>query len=107
MSFAYAMPGLCGILIRICLICRYMQASAGQHLPVLHCTYLCFLVFALSLLSCSAERSEAVGGRSSLHCFPVVGASVAKQSEAALNYMLESVRKFVGSVIRAPQHITN
>ena len=75
-----------------------MQASAGQHLPVLHCTYLCLLVFALSLLSCSAERSEAVRGRSSLHCFPVVGASVAKQSEAALNYMLESVRKFVDFV---------
>ena len=33
--------------------------------------------------------------------------SVAKQSEAALNYMLESVRKFVDSVIRAPQHIIN
>ena len=78
-----------------------MQASAGQHLPVLHCTYLCLLVFALSLLSCSTERSEAERGRSSLHCFPVVGASVAKQSEAALNYMLESVRKFVDIVIRA------
>ena len=101
------MPGLCGILIRICLICRYVQASAGQHLPVLHCTYLCLLVFALSLLSCSIERSEAERGRSSSHCFPVVGASVAKQSEAALDYMLEGVRKFVDIVTRAPQHIIN
>ena len=78
-----------------------MPASAGYHLPVLHCTYLCLLVFALSLLSCSIERSEAERGRSSSHCFPVVGASVAKQSEAALNYMLESVRKFVDIVTRA------
>ena len=78
-----------------------MQASAGQHLPVLACIYLSLLVFALSLLSCGSERSEAERGRSSLHCFPVVGASVAKQSEAALNYMLESVRKFVDIVIRA------
>ena len=89
------------------MICRYMPASAGQHLPVLHCTYLCLLLFALSLLSCSIERSEAERGRSSSHCFPVVGASVAKQSEAALNYMLESVRKFVDIVIRAPQHVMN
>ena len=95
------------MLIRICLICRYVQASAGQHLPVLHCTHLCLLVFALSLLSCSTERSEAERGRSSLHCFPVVGASVAKQSEAALNYMLESVRKFVDIVILAPKHVMN
>ena len=72
-----------------------MQASAGQHLPVLACIYLYLLVFAISPLSCSTERSEAERGRSSLHCFPVVGAGVAKQSEAALNYMLESVRKFV------------
>ena len=78
-----------------------MPASASQHLPVLHCTYLCLLVFALSLLSCSTERSEAERGRSSLHCFPVVGASVAKQSEAALNDMLGSVRKFVDIVMRA------
>ena len=34
-----------------------------------------------------------------------VGASVAKQSEAILNYMLESMRKFMGIVIRAPQQI--
>ena len=65
------------------------------------------LVFALSLLSCRTERSEAERGRSLLHYFPGVGASVAKQNEAALNYMLESVRKFVSSVIRAPQHIIN
>ena len=84
-----------------------MQASAGQHLPVLACIYLYLLVFALSLLSCGTERSEAERGCSYLHCFPSVGASVSKQSEAALNYMLESVRKFVGSVIRAPQHIIN
>ena len=88
-------------------MCLCVQASAGQHLPVLNCTYLCLLVFALSLLSCSTERSKAEGGRSSLHCFPVVGASVAKQSEDALNYMLEGVRKFVDIVIRAPQHIIN
>ena len=30
-----------------------------------------------------------------------MGASVSKQSEAALNYMLESVRKFVDIVMRA------
>ena len=36
-----------------------------------------------------------------------MGASVSKQSEAAVNYMLESVRKLVGTVIRAPQHIIN
>ena len=89
------------MLIRICLICRYVQASAGQHLPVLHCTHLCLLVFAHSLLSCGPERSEGERGRSSLHCFLVVEASVAKQSEAALCYMLESVRKFVDIVMRA------
>ena len=84
-----------------------MQASAGQHLPVRACIYLYLLVFALSLLSCGTERSEAERRCSYLHCFPSVGASVSKQSEASLNYMLESVRKFVGSVIRAPQHISN
>ena len=82
-----------------------MQASAGQHLPVLACIYLYLLVFALSLLSCGAKRSEAERGCSELHYFPGVGASVAKQSEATLNYMLESMRKFVDIVIRAPQHI--
>ena len=52
----------------------------------------------------AAKRSEAA----LTHVvFPSVGASVSKQSEASLNYMLESVRKFVGSVIRAPQHIIN
>ena len=65
---------------------------------VLICVFLCV---ALCLLSCSTERSEAERGCSSLHCFPVVGASVAKQSEAALNYMLESVRKCVDIDIRA------
>ena len=83
-----------------------MQASAGQHLPVGASIYLYLLVFALSLLSWGTERSEAERGCSYSRCFPSVGASVSKQSEASLNYMLESVRKFVGSVIRAPQHIT-
>ena len=87
--------------IRICLICLYMQASAGQHLPVLSCIYLYLLVFALSLLSCGTERSEAERGRSSLLRFQVVEASVAKQSEAALNYMLGSVRKCADIGIRA------
>ena len=78
-----------------------MQASAGHHLPVRACIYFYLLVFALSLLSCGTERSEAERCCSYLHCFPRVGASVSKQSEAALNYMLESVRKFVDIVIRA------
>ena len=84
-----------------------MQASVGQHLPVLACFFLFLVVFALAVLSGGTKRSEAERGCSELHYFPGVGASVAKQSEAALNYMLESVRKFVGSVIRAPQHIIN
>ena len=85
-----------------------MQASAGQHPPVLACIYLYLLVFALSLLSCGAKRSETERGCSELHYFPGVGASVAKQSdEATLNYMLESMRKFVDIVIRAPRHIIN
>ena len=87
-----------------------MQASAGQHLPVRASIYLHLLVFALSLLSWGTERSEAERGCSYFRCFPCfpsMGASVSKQSEAALNYMLESVRKFVDIVIRAPQHIIN
>ena len=36
--------------------------SAGQHLLVLDCIYFSFLVFALSLLSCGSERSEAERG---------------------------------------------
>ena len=80
-----------------------MQASAGRHLPVRASIYLYLLVFALSLLSWGTERSEAERGCSYSRCFPSVGASVSKQSEASLNYMLESVRKFVGSVIRAPR----
>ena len=63
------MPGLCGMLIRVCLICWYMQASAGQHLPVLICIYVYLLVFALSLLSCGTKRSEAERGRSSIIVF--------------------------------------
>ena len=75
---------------------------------VLACTYLYLLVFALSLLSCGAKRSEAERGCSRLHYFPGVGASVAKQSEeATLNYMLESMRKSVDIVIHAPQRIIN
>ena len=84
-----------------------MQASVGQHLPVLICIYLYLLVIPLSLLCCGTERSEAERGRSYLHCFPTVRASMAKQSEAALNYMLGSVRKFVYIVICAPQHVKN
>ena len=84
-----------------------MQASAGQHLQVRASIYLYLLVFALSLLSWGTERSEAERGCSYSSCFPSVGASVSKQSEAALNYMLPSVRKLVGSVIPAPQHIIN
>lgn len=44
-------------------------------------------------------------GRQSM--FAVVGASVAKQSEAALNYMLEGVRKFVDIVIRARNFVSS
>ena len=84
-----------------------MQASAGQHLPVLARIYLYLLVFALSLLSCGTKRSEVEPGCSDLHYFPGVGASVAKQSEASINYMLESMRKFVDIDIHAPQHIIN
>ena len=68
------------------------------------CLYLCV---SFGVCPFSAERSEAERGCSYLRCFPSVGASVSKQSEATLNYMLESVRKFVGSVIRARQHIIN
>ena len=32
---------------------------------------------------------------------------MAKQSEAALNYILESVRMFVHIVMCAPQHVMN
>ena len=39
--------------------------------------------------------------------FLAVEPSATKRIEAALNYMLESVRKFVDIVIRAPQHIIN
>ena len=35
-----------------------------------------------------------------------MGASVSKQSEAALNYMLESVRKFVDIVMRARNFVS-
>ena len=84
-----------------------MQASAVQHLPVRACIYLYLLVFELALLSWVTECSEAERGCSYLRCVPGVGASVSKQSEAALSYMLESVRKLVGCVIRAPQHIIN
>ena len=84
-----------------------MQAPVGQHLPVLICIYLYLLVFALSLLSCGTERSEAERGRSSIIVFQlweqvyqsnILGdgtSQVAKQNEAALNYMLE---RFFGPV---------
>ena len=101
------MPGLCGILIRICLNCRYI-IYASICWSASTSTYLYLFVSSgvrpfFSLLW--NRESEAERGRSYLHCFPLVGASVAKQSEAALNHMLESVRKFVDIVIRAPQHV--
>ena len=75
------------------------------------CLYL-FLSFGVCPFSAQLwNRAQRSGARPLLitpvHCFPSVGASVSKQSEAALNYMLESVRKFVDIVIRAPQHIIN